>query len=180
MPLSRSASSPATVPAFGDTDRPSRFVSKTPQPVITIITSMADSADDLLSSGPLLSAPILDLAIGLAWPEFIEVRGCVLLASRFSEENFDTWWSRYSEHPYAIERVLNEVHFYDLVDDNFDDTQLPVLERAAIRLREAWCAALAGAFPGRRFTVEYSTEPDQYGPTVSFHQAEGCPGCAEQ
>ncbi len=114
------------------------------------------------------------------WPDFIEARGCVLLASGFDEANFATWWSLHSERPYAIENVLNEVHFYDLVDDTFDDSQLPVLERAAIRLREAWCAALAAAFPGRRFTVEYSTEPDQYGPTVSFHQAEGCPGCAEQ
>lgn len=115
----------------------------------------------------------------LAWPDFVEVRGCVLLASRFDEANFQSWWNRYSDHPYAIERVLNEVHFYDLVDDTFDDGQLSVLEQAAVRVQSAWSAALSSAYPDRRFTVEYSTEPDQYGPTVSFHQAESCPGCAE-
>jgi hypothetical protein len=145
---------------------------------MTIVGGMVDPAEDLLSTGPPLPAVVLKSAMALAWPDFIEVRGCVLLASRFDEANFESWWSRYADHPYAIERVLNEVHFYDLVDDDFEDSQLPFLEHAATRLRDAWRAALAERFPGRRFTVEYDTEPDQYGPTVSFHQSDDCPGCA--
>jgi hypothetical protein len=138
---------------------------------------MAALAEDLTSSGPPLPAPVLARAMNLAWPDFVEVRGCVLLASRFDEANFASWWNRYSDHPHAIERVLNEVHFYDLVDDSFEDAELSVLEQAAVRLQAAWTAALNSAYPDRRFTVEYSTEPDQYGPTISFHQSDDCPGC---
>jgi hypothetical protein len=136
-----------------------------------------DPEDGLIPSGLQYSADILQSTAEFAWPDFIEVRGCVLLATGFSEANFESWWSRYADHPHAIEAVLNEVHFYDLVDDSYEESQLPKLERAAIRVRDAWSAALAAKFPDRRFTVEYATEPDQYGPTISFHQAKNCPGC---
>ena len=59
-----------------------------------------------------------------------------------------------------------------------DEGDLPALEEAGRRLAAAWTAALAARFPDRRFTVEFATEPDEYGPTVSFHQSADCPGCS--
>jgi hypothetical protein len=65
---------------------------------------------------------------------------------------------------------MNHVHLYDLGGDDYSDSELPLLERAAQRIRGSWEVALADGFPGRSLEVFYATEPDEYGPTVSFYQ----------
>ena len=82
----------------------------------------------------------------------------------------------YSAEPWRIEAVLNEVHLYDLLADDYDDGQLGDLEQIARRMAEAWTVALATRFPDISFHVSFATEPDEYGPTISFHQSAGCPG----
>lgn len=67
--------------------------------------------------------------------------------------------------------AYDHVHLYDVVGDDYDDSELPALERAAERIAEAWRAALAVQFPGRTIEVITATDPDEYGPTVSCHQA---------
>lgn len=123
-----------------------------------------------------LDPAALATALALASPTFSEVSGLVLLADRADPDNVARWMDSHGREPFAIERVLNEVHLYDLVGDCGEE-DLPLLEDAGTRLAACWAAALATRYPGRRFSVEYSSEPDAYGPTVSFHQADGCPGC---
>jgi hypothetical protein len=106
----------------------------------------------------------------LVWPDFIEVQGCVVRRSSYSAENFATWWDQYGAEPWRIEAVLNEVHLYDWVSD-FNPVDLPRLEAVAERIAAAWNSALTRTFPDRVFIVSYETEPDAYGPTVTFHQA---------
>jgi len=36
-----------------------------------------------------------------------------------------------------------------------------------------WKHALEEAFPGKEFEFYYATEPDEYGPTISFCQKDG-------
>jgi len=88
---------------------------------------------------------------GLFWPEFVEVRGCVLLAERYDPEDFSSWWNQTSGNVRAIEGVVNETHLYDLVrDDDIGEERLGRLYDAAQRLAACWRAALAVRFPDRR------------------------------
>jgi hypothetical protein len=111
------------------------------------------------------------------WPDLTEVNGCILRADRYSPENFAAWWREHSGDRWRIEDVVNELHLYDLVGDDYDDGQLGELEEIARRMADAWTGALAVKFPDRSFHVRLATEPGEYGPTLSFHQSSGCPGC---
>lgn len=112
----------------------------------------------------------IDELTALVWPDLLEVQGCVVRRSSYNPATFATWWDQYGAEPWRIEAVLNEVHLYDWVSD-FEADDLPRLERVAQRISEAWTSALARGFPAREFIVRNETEPDAYGPTVTFHQA---------
>jgi hypothetical protein len=118
----------------------------------------------------------LDDLTKLIWPDFVEVNDCVVRADRYQPGNFDGWWTSNSDTPWVIETLLSEEHFYDLVNDYTED-QLEQLEAVARRVAECWRVALGHRFPDRRFTVTFVTEPDSYGPTISFHQSTRCPTC---
>lgn len=105
----------------------------------------------------------------LVWPDLIEVQGCVVRRRSYSPETFATWWDRYGAEPWRIEAVLNEVHLYDRVSE-FEPADMARLEGVAERIAEAWASALARRFPAREFLIRCETEPDAYGPTVTFHQ----------
>jgi hypothetical protein len=106
----------------------------------------------------------------LFWPRFIELNGCVIRDRPQVRDSFDEWWQRHGDEPWRIESVMNHVHLYDLVGDDDSHSELPLLERAAQRIRSSWQVALAHGFPDRSFEITYATEPDEYGPTVSFYQ----------
>lgn len=107
----------------------------------------------------------------LFWPDFVEVRGCVIRSDAFERDNFDRWWDSTSGDVTAIESVLNEVHLYDVVaDEAWSDEQLRDLEAAAKKIAASWRAALGERFPAKRFELTYASEPDAYGPTISFRQ----------
>jgi len=121
----------------------------------------------------LYSEASADLAVAFAklfWPDFLEVEDHVLLAERYYPENFARWqdWRRRTgAERWRVEAVLNEVHLYDLL---LEEAALPLLEYLAATLKRCWQAALREAFPGRRFIILYETEPEAYGPTLSFWQ----------
>ena len=115
----------------------------------------------------------LAVAFGrLFWPEFIGVEGCVLLESRYSPENFRLWSDHFGGDCTGIESIINHLHLYDLClnDPNFAETKLPELEELARTLLKCWECALKEAFPDKRFRFDFATEPDEYGPTITFFQ----------
>jgi hypothetical protein len=102
-----------------------------------------------------------------------EYRGCFLREAAFSADNVDQWLQSTSGDIAAVENVVNHVHLYDEVDDTYEDAQLSELEDVGRRLARVWRELLSHRYPGRSFTVTYETEPDEYGPTISVHQADG-------
>jgi hypothetical protein len=117
-----------------------------------------------------------DIGVGavastLFWPDLVVVRGCVILAEHYEPANFDQWWQQLSGDCAAVERVLNHVHLYDV----FRPVQpagrdLTLYERVGQVVRACWRCRLREAFPARSFVVDYATEPEEYGPTVTFWQ----------
>jgi hypothetical protein len=98
----------------------------------------------------------------LFWPQFIEYRGAILLASRFDQQNFNNWVEYTKGNLSAAEEITNRTHILDL----FPDADL-VPSPAQVRylgnvLREMWQAKLAHDFPDRTVTVRFdeSESPD--------------------
>jgi hypothetical protein len=115
----------------------------------------------------------LAVAFGrLFWPEFVEVEGCVLLVSQYRPENFRHWFDPLGGDCTGIEAMINHLHLYDLClnDPNSAETRLPELEELARTLLKCWECALKEAFPNKRFTFDFATEPDEYGPAITFFQ----------
>lgn len=107
----------------------------------------------------------------LFWPSLVEVEDCVLLAHRFDPENFRHWREHVAGDLSAVEAVINHTHVYDLFETGATDLDLAVYEQVGRVLFRCWRARVQAAFPNRTFTFEYATEPDEYGPTVSFFQS---------
>jgi hypothetical protein len=118
----------------------------------------------------------LAAVIALTALELREYRGCFIRSEVFDEAGVDQWLDQVDGAVYAVEQVMNHVHLYDEVSD--DDVRLPEMEAVGRKLAQAWRDLLEVRIPARRFTVTFATEPDEYGPTVSVHQAEGCPTCS--
>jgi hypothetical protein len=114
---------------------------------------------------------VLEAMAELMWPRLVEVDGCVFLAFQFVESSRLAFLQS-GLRGQQLERVLNHVHLYDVVNDTFSDAQLERLERVARIVREAWLASAAAQFPGRSFEVTLASEPDDYGPTVTLCQAD--------
>jgi hypothetical protein len=110
----------------------------------------------------------------LFWPEFVEVEGCVLLAEKYDAQNFVQWQHQLAGDRHQLEAVINHLHVYDLFpNDPGDHLDQAVLEDISQTLLRCWQAALHEAFPGKRFAFTYRTKPEEYGPTLSFHQVCG-------
>ena len=126
-----------------------------------------DSLWDRLGDGGTFGHAAAVLA--LCSPDLVEARGCVLMAERFDQANFATWWDKLDGRGPDVERVINHVHLWDVFTD-VDDVAEPVLERFAEELADVWRAVLAHRFPDRTFVVEVTGGPDEYGPTLTFFQ----------
>ena len=98
----------------------------------------------------------------LLFPRFIEVRGCVILASRYVRANFEDWWERTGGDRAAVECSLNHVHLWDLFDPA-DGPEGRALEVLAERMALSWHAQAQQDFPDRSFVADVT---DEYGPTV--------------
>ena len=116
--------------------------------------------------------PTLALAFAaLFWPTFVEVRGCVLLSDRYEDRNFEEWWQELAGDCRAIEAVANHLHLWDVFDPDDEHVPPEALNHLAEVLGRTWRCALAEQFPDRRFEVEVSDEPYDYGPTVTARSA---------
>lgn len=86
-------------------------------------------------------------AVALArffWPEFIEVRGCILLKDRYAPETFREWEGELHSRA-DIEAVINHVHLWDVFprDDAMSEDAMAFLGRV---IEATWTAALVAAF----------------------------------
>lgn len=121
----------------------------------------------------------VDLAAAYAslfWPDFLEVEGCVLLAERYDPQEFAQWLEHFKGNTEQLERMLNHVHVYDLIlDPAADAVDIQVWEHIGQALLHCWRAALRTQFPERAFGFSYATEPNVYGPTISFWQQHSNP-----
>jgi hypothetical protein len=120
-----------------------------------------------------VSAPKALAVMRLFWPEFVEIRGCVLLSSRYSASEFQQWWETLDGDHVRIEKVMNHVHLWDVFGPTLEgDGAIPseevALEELGQLMRRTFTAALLEEFPGRQFEVVYSADPEEYGPTVAF------------
>ena len=108
----------------------------------------------------------------LFWPEFVEIEGCILLAAKYDSENFRRWFDHFGGDRSSTEAMINHLHLYDLClnDATRADEDLPALEDLAHRLMKCWQSALNECDSNRRFVFEFATEPDEYGPTITFFQ----------
>jgi hypothetical protein len=116
-----------------------------------------------------------ELAVAFAtlfWPKVVDVDGCILLAEHYNPHNFAHWKVQLAGNCQEIERVINHVHVYDLfTHSGTSGTALEALEYLAQVLMRCWECNLRETFPNRRFVLAYATEPEEYGPTITFFQA---------
>jgi|GEM_PF-2861521 len=107
---------------------------------------------------------LLLVAHRFLYPEFIEIRGCVLLPWAYDDDNFEQWWSKLNGECSAIESVLNHTHVWDLFSAESKNVEL---DRAVAGLLvECWKVCLQSRFPDRSFDVTWKDDPEDYGPTV--------------
>ena len=116
----------------------------------------------------------IELAVAfskLFWPDFVEADGCIFLAERYDPQLVEQWQQQLRGDRAGIEKVVNHVHLYDLFNNSPGSTpDLLFYQYLGQVLLTCWSAALERAFPGRQFEFTYLTEPDEYGPTLSFWQ----------
>jgi hypothetical protein len=105
----------------------------------------------------------------LYWPAFVEVRGCVLLANRYTDENLEEWWQSLGGDRRAIEVTINHVHLRDVFPRSKSGVPDEGLSHLAEVLGKTWGAAAREQFPDREFVVSVTGEPEDYGPTITVH-----------
>lgn len=109
----------------------------------------------------------------LFWPDFKNVEDCILLAEQYEQETFQEWKQKLNGDRKQIESVINHVHIYDLFLNTKNENLDPAIyETIATAMMKCWKCALSEAFPGKKFKIEYETEPEEYGPTLTFFQEE--------
>jgi hypothetical protein len=89
----------------------------------------------------------------LFWPDFVEVRGCVLLAERYYEEAFLDTWEHLRGDRKRIELLLNHLHVGGLCAQKERDLDPRVETMVAEALTNSWRCALAHRFSDRTFEV---------------------------
>lgn len=108
--------------------------------------------------------------VGLLWPRLIRVDQCILIADRYDPQTFAAWRDRASGRA-EIEAAINHVHLWDVFDDT-DDVQEGALEFLGGVMCQTWRLAVAEAFPGEPMEVEFTNDPDDYGPTVTMRSGK--------
>lgn len=104
-------------------------------------------------------------------PELVEVEGCILLAEQARRYNFVEWKQKLEGDRKRIEATINHVHVYDLfLNSNREGINSQTYEHIGQTLLKCWSCALREAFPDRHFKFDYASEPEEYGPTLTFFQ----------
>jgi hypothetical protein len=125
-------------------------------------TPPMDTHDYVVHNVSVTSAAILS---DLFFPRMIFVRGCILLADKYEESNFEEWWSTLGGSTEDVERVINHLHLWDLFEPD-GPIEEQALELLAHRLATTWKCEAERQFPDHNVWV---TVTDDYGPTMIMH-----------
>jgi hypothetical protein len=107
----------------------------------------------------------------LLFPDLVEVQNCILLAEQFDPATFATWQQQFPGEEAKIEAVMNHVHVYDLfLNAPQQHYPLELYEYLARVLLQCWRQTVEAQFPDRTFVFELTSEPEDYGPTLTFYQ----------
>jgi hypothetical protein len=117
----------------------------------------------------------IELAIAysdLLWPTVRLVQGCYILEQEGRDYTKHTFENMSLEQQQQAESLYNHTHLYDCFPNQHRGTPLEAYEYLAHIMLQTWQAALHKQFPEVKFEFYYGTEPDEYGPTISFYHIE--------
>lgn len=133
-----------------------------------VMAHEGDSAARILEVSPVASLSVDAAADALRLADlrnvvFVERGGAIAPRSVMSRvANLDEWLAT-AVNPDEVTAALCHVHLYDEVQTIEDEA---VLYRIGEVLATNWALRLEQVFPGRRFDVSVTNEPDDYGPTL--------------
>lgn len=117
----------------------------------------------------------MDLAVAfleLFWPVVIKIENCYLRADVCKPDEFQTLSVKFEGNSERIETFANHLHLYDLFFSSGYSSDIEVYEHLGHLLRKSWMCALNDQFPDVKFNVILSSEPEDYGPTLTFHHLD--------
>lgn len=115
----------------------------------------------------------LDIAIAfseLYLPEIVKVHGCYFRKAAYRNSSIPTEKDMPLDKRQQAERLVNHLHIYDLFSEDHPNTSLEVEENLARTLVKSWSCAAKVQFPEVHFSFDFRTEPEAYGPTITFWQ----------
>jgi hypothetical protein len=132
--------------------------------------------EDLTPCGWLANVGSLGQAIAygeLFWPSFVEHDGCILFASRFNRDNFQSWVAATGGDRRAIEGVINHTHILDLFVQHASHPTREQVVWLGRLLKEMWQAKVDRDFPGRGVVVSFpeNAGDDLLGYEITVFQA---------
>lgn len=103
----------------------------------------------------------------LMFPEFIEVRGCVIVREVYNPETFEQWWRRSNCDPRTVEHNVNRLTLWDWWEPDGAQEEA-ALEFVATRIAISWKVHATLRFPH----ISWETYVDDvYGPVVALGRA---------
>jgi len=93
----------------------------------------------------------------ILWPSFIEHDGCVFMAGRFTENNYQGFMRQTGGNKTAVESVMNHIHVLDLFS-NAPSPSRELVRYLGQLIKETWTAKLLRDLPNRRFNVSFYPE----------------------
>jgi len=111
------------------------------------------------------------------WPDLVEYKGCVILADRFREDNFEEWFRVLGGDLTAIEATMNHFHLQD-VRLRFGGTFKEGAEEIPFELLDEWGRVIAQmlecrlrhCYPDKSFNVHYEHLLDEENIIITFWQ----------
>ncbi|MGH4017840.1 MAG: hypothetical protein ACRDT0_01070 [Pseudonocardiaceae bacterium] len=134
----------------------------------------AGNENDITPTDYLNQPGAAEFVIAAQWlfcPEFLEYRGCVMLARRFDLDIVDEWFERLDGDATRVEMIANLVALYDLFTASETEGQAPASEdilQLARTLQLCWRGLLHEQFSDRRFDVVVIDDETSNGPEVTF------------
>lgn len=104
------------------------------------------------------------------FPDFLVVDGGVFLERNFTTEVFNARMVELNGDLARVEKILNNVHIYDLFDQCAEDVSDSIFLQLCNVLSFSWRLVLKEKFPTRLFCVEFCNSEKNYGPVITFYQ----------
>ncbi|MGP6421417.1 hypothetical protein ACTZGP_21870 [Pseudomonas putida] len=103
------------------------------------------------------------------FPDFLTVGEGVFLERNFAFETFSARMAEMNDVR-EVERIINNVHVYDLFDQCADNVSDSVFFQLCNVIAFSWRMVLKEKFPDQKFFVEVSNSESDYGPVITFFQ----------